>query len=415
MKNNMSDKSTTNYMFSGDRDGHIPRKIFSNAFGVDYTDIMEIDCIDNISLEDVEGIIEKLRPVMGDHKKYRQAHLSVPAGDSSLDTGDDDDDDDDDCKKHTCLTDKVSLDVGSILYLFESAHLLIYNQYYAGAKYSSFKIFSDNTVDQSILKLFVEAACLLGEQNTAAMPEDKRHASFSMIVKGQEGYETSSFRYDYKKFNNLRVETHYNSDFEPINEKIIKHINEKKSSGIVILHGIPGTGKTTYLRYLISKCKKNIIYLPPDMTNYLSDPGFISFMKQQVNCVFIVEDAEEILKKRGETNNSGAVSNILNVSDGILADVLHFNFIFTINCEIDQIDSALKRPGRLVAEYKFSELGYNKTSELIFELYPDAAEELIKHIPKNGLTLAQIYNLNETAYLYTPKKNGIGFTANIGG
>lgn len=398
-----------NYLFSGDRESHIPKKIFEEAFRKEYTDIYEIDCVDNVSLDDVKAILDNLKQDLGSYVTYVNYHLNVPSSDAS----NDDDDDEDSDLTFSAISEKAYLGVGTVLYRFESHHLIIVNQYFAEAKYSTFKFYTDKTVHANILKLFVDMVCELGEKHTDQIPEDRRNASFYMIVKGQEGYETSSFRYDYKKFNNLKIETHYNENFTPVNEKIIKHINQKKSSGIVILHGVPGTGKTTYLRYLISNCKKNIIYLPPDMTNYLSDPGFIGFMKQQVNCVFIVEDAEEILKKRGETANSGAVSNILNVSDGILADVLHFNFIFTINCEIDQIDGALKRPGRLVAEYKFAELSYDKTIELIVELYPEAADALIATVPKNGLTLAQIYNLNETAYLYTPKKNGIGFTANI--
>lgn len=407
-----------NYLFSGDRETHIPKKIFHQTYGSEYTDIYDIEAIDNISLNDIVSIIERLHHIFGHYISYGIFTLSIP----SLNENDDDDinddddvvDDDDIRKQMPSLSDKVRIGVGSNLIKFMSHHLLIFNQYFSGAGYSTLKIFADKSVNNNVIKIFIDEVCKLSKQNSKEIPEDMRKASFSMVIKDRDGsYDTSSFRYDYKKFNNLKIDTHYNDDFFQINEKIINHINRKKSSGVVILHGVPGTGKTTYLRFLISNCKKDIIYLPPDMTNYLSDPGFIGFMKQQANCVFIVEDAEEILKKRGETRNSGAVSNILNVSDGILADVLHCNFIFTINCEIDEIDGALKRPGRLVAEYKFSEMSYDKTIKLITELYPDVADQLIANVPKNGLTLAKIYNLKETAYLYSPKKNGIGFTANI--
>jgi len=101
----------------------------------------------------------------------------------------------------------------------------------------------------------------------------------------------------------------------------------------------------------------------------------------------------------------------LNVSDGLLADVLHFNFVITINCDIDQIDPALRRPGRLVAEYQFEKLSAVKSKNLLDELYPDL------EIPEsvNPMSLAEIYTYNEDKFVHTKKRNGVGFTAEIHG
>ena len=35
----------------------------------------------------------------------------------------------------------------------------------------------------------------------------------------------------------------------------------------VLLYGKPGTGKTSYIRFLIASLKKNIIFLPPNMAS----------------------------------------------------------------------------------------------------------------------------------------------------
>jgi hypothetical protein len=238
--------------------------------------------------------------------------------------------------------------------------------------------------------------------------EDDFNSQFKLITKTQRGFDTMDFDFDYEKYKDMNVDTHYNDDFKPVSDKIISHLNTKKSAGITILHGDPGTGKTTFLRYLISKVQKDVIYLPPDMTTILSDPSLIDFIKSQSNSIFIIEDGEEVLRKRGETANSTAVSNMLNVSDGILADILHFNFVVTINCDIDEIDPALRRPGRLVAEYKFGKLNKEKSKILIKQLY-DQDEDC------TDMTLAEIYSLNETKFVHKKKKNGVGFTADIYG
>lgn len=241
--------------------------------------------------------------------------------------------------------------------------------------------------------------------------DDHFNSEFQLIVKTQKGFSTMSFDFDYEKYHNFDLNRNYNDSLVPVSEKVVKHLNKKKSSGITILHGSPGTGKTTYLRYLVSILKKDIIYLPPDMTNILSDPSIIDFMKSKSNSIFIIEDGEEVLKKRGENGNTTAVSNMLNVSDGLLADVLHFNFVITINCDIDQIDPALRRPGRLVAEYQFDKLTADKSRNLLVELYPDLD---IPH-KVEPMSLAEIYTYDEDKFTHTKKRNGVGFTANIYG
>lgn len=398
-----------NYLVSGE--GFIARFTYRDAYKTAYTNVYDLDNVENLSLDDVRDIINVIATKHGTYRLLSEMHMDVIP--SETDNFEYDEEELSDISSRKFLTEHTYLDVGHVIYLFEDMHLMVANRYFSASKRNSIKLYADQTVSIGIIKEITNLICQKSKGNTSLIPEEKKNAAFYMIVKGTEGYETSQFRYDYKKFNNLEIDSHYNDDFLPVNEKVIRHVNEKKSSGIVILHGVPGTGKTTYLRYLISKCKKDIIYLPPDMTNYLSDPGFIGFMKQQTNCVFIVEDAEEILRKRGETRNSGAVSNILNVSDGILADVLHFNFIFTINSEIDEIDPALRRPGRLIAEYKFAQLTRDKSINLIEQLYPNAPDSIFEAVPRNGHTLAEIYNLNETVFRYTPKKHGIGFTADL--
>lgn len=241
--------------------------------------------------------------------------------------------------------------------------------------------------------------------------DDDFNSEFQLIVKTQKGFSTMSFDFDYEKYHNFDLSKNYNNDIIPVSDKIVKHLNKKKSSGITILHGSPGTGKTTYLRYLVSILKKDIIYLPPDMTNILSDPSIIDFMKSKSNSIFIIEDGEEVLKKRGENGNTTAVSNMLNVSDGLLADVLHFNFVITINCDIDQIDPALRRPGRLVAEYQFNKLTSDKSRNLLVELYPDLE---IPH-KVEPMSLAEIYTYDEDKFTHIKRKNGVGFTADIYG
>lgn len=182
---------------------------------------------------------------------------------------------------------------------------------------------------------------------------------------------------------NLNIEDNYNDDFIDVDKKLFNVIlNNRKS--LTILHGLPGTGKTTYIKNLCNRLSdqdREIVYLPPTITQMLASPSFINNLDLFKNKVVIIEDAESVLV---ETNNrSQAIANILNITDGILADIYNIHFIFTFNMDIRKIDQALLRKGRLTMKYEFKELSKEKVAKL--------AKKLGVETPKVG-TLAEMYN-----------------------
>lgn len=207
--------------------------------------------------------------------------------------------------------------------------------------------------------------------------------------------------------NDLKFEDLYNDDFFEINENIIKTLDEKET-GITLLHGKPGTGKTSYLRWLIrNKSNKNFVYMPPFITSKLGSPDFISFLVKNASrkMVYIVEDAETILKTR-EAGGNEAAANLLNASSGLLGDVIKAHFICTFNCDEDQIDKALLRPGRLVDRYEFEALTKIKTKKLWNKIHGEIEQ------PKDRMTLAEIFNHGAITNPIVEEKQSFGFIPN---
>lgn len=210
-----------------------------------------------------------------------------------------------------------------------------------------------------------------------------------------------SFRVVYHNLDSrrdLNLDDNYNEDLQDLDRTLIKTLISKKKS-MTILHGIPGTGKTTYLRYLTSVLAGDLrfIYLPPNLANILGEPHFIGNLELFKNAVVIIEDAENVLLKR-ETR-SQAVSNLLNISDGFLSDIFNIHFVFTFNADIAQIDKALLRKGRLTLKYEFKPLSDEKTKALCEKLGTSV---------DNNKTLAEIYNADVNIINETQKKR-IGF------
>jgi hypothetical protein len=120
------------------------------------------------------------------------------------------------------------------------------------------------------------------------------------------------------------------------------------------------------------------------------DPEFIDLLVDNPNTVVVIEDAENIIMDR-RTSGSSAVSNLLNISDGLLADFLNVQLICTFNSSLTMVDSALMRKGRLIAKYEFGKLGIRKAQQLSSHL------GFNKRIDK-PMTVAEISNQHEKEF-----------------
>lgn len=204
----------------------------------------------------------------------------------------------------------------------------------------------------------------------------------------------------------IDLKLNYGENFLKINDVIVDRLNRDNDKGIVLLHGEPGTGKTSYIKYLTSVIKKKeILFVPPSMVEILSDPSIIPFLMDYKNSILIIEDAERVISDRDFNGNSTGVSNILNLTDGILSDCLGIQIIATFNMKREKIDNALLRKGRLIAEHKFDKLNHEETNNLLKYLNKDIVAD-------EGMTLADIYNIETELYKTKSQTNKIGFHGN---
>ena len=228
----------------------------------------------------------------------------------------------------------------------------------------------------------------------------EKENNIALVIQTNRGYDTTSFELPKQK---LDIELGYGKSFKPIHEKIIHKLNERKSKGLVLLHGTPGTGKTHYLKYLASKIKnKRVLFIPPFLADFITSPEMTPFLIQNAGSVLFIEDAEKVITDRN-TGGGNGVSNILNITDGILSDILNIQIVATFNMDKKKIDEALLRKGRLIAEHKFDALPTDDSQALIDHLGFDYKTD-------KPMTLTEIYNLSEVEYKSEDKgRTTIGF------
>lgn len=100
--------------------------------------------------------------------------------------------------------------------------------------------------------------------------------------------------------------------------------------------------------------------------------------------MIILEDAEHFLMKRG-SDNATEVADLLNAGDGLLGDFLQLHLICTLNCEFSRMDSAVTRPGQLVAYREFPRLTAAQAKKL-------AAAKNLSLVEQASYSLAEIYH-----------------------
>ena len=202
----------------------------------------------------------------------------------------------------------------------------------------------------------------------------------------------------------LDLGLYYGPGFVETDALIRKRLTRKKDRGIVLLHGLPGTGKTTYLRHLIGRLRKRVLFLSPDMGGNLMSPDMIELLMDNPDTVVVIEDAEQVIMDRRSGGSSG-VSSLLNISDGLLADFLNIQLICTFNSAMTVVDQALTRQGRLIASHSFG------------KLEREQAQRLSDHLGfgrtiTEPMTLAAIMNQDEKNF-ERPPIEVVGFRSSI--
>ncbi|MFK5921143.1 MAG: AAA family ATPase [Verrucomicrobiota bacterium] len=233
----------------------------------------------------------------------------------------------------------------------------------------------------------------------------KKKAFFNLINVTKENVESKriKMRENYQLASD-DLNLHYGDQFADWEQGFIKKLGAG-SQGLTILRGDPGTGKTYFIRHLISRLRETHIFYLINLTDFdlLTSPTMVEFWseemrgrdhpfdikgdrkkKKKMKRVIIIEDAERLLSVRTK-DSSGSVSELLNMCDGLLGDFLQVHLVCTANCPVDDFDPAVVRSGRLTAMKEFVPLDYTRAREI-------AGKIGIKLEEGKEYTLAEIYN-----------------------
>ena len=218
------------------------------------------------------------------------------------------------------------------------------------------------------------------------IPSDEKQKNLTVCTCGNYGIKKSKI--EVKPFD-CDIEKNYNSDLPY--DTLTELVNSEEEE-LILLHGEPGTGKTSIIKKLIhDNPTVEFAIFDYNLLTDISDSKLFDFLSEHKQHVFIIEDCEKLFTDRNSGNKF--LSSMLNLTDGIVGEAFGIKFLCTFNCPKSKIDPAVLREGRLSLIYEFKKLTLDKTKELM----PTATE---------GMTLAQIYHTEDNGNKKKDKKIG---------
>lgn len=176
---------------------------------------------------------------------------------------------------------------------------------------------------------------------------------------------------------------------------------------IILLHGAPGTGKTSFIR-AISRQWTHWCH-----TSYVTDPDvFLGLSGAMLNVVtwryesyiqadvlpenayhlVVLEDVDELIDQDAKRRSGQALSRLLNLGDGVLGQSSNLLLCLTTNVPMEQLHGAVSRAGRCMAQIEFKNFTLKEANEWL--RYHNISEEDISKIErKNYYSLAELYQI----------------------
>lgn len=174
-----------------------------------------------------------------------------------------------------------------------------------------------------------------------------------------------------------------------------------RNGGLIIFTGPPGTGKTSAIRALLRSWRGwSRAHLVPDPERFFGDSSYLIDViaagdadPEMVTLadgtktprwkLVVCEDADDFISRDNRRVAGSGVGRLLNLADGLLGQGLRTAVLLTSNTTVAELDPALTRPGRCLAQIEFDKFDQSQARAWLGDVGV--------HVPRDGVTLAELF------------------------